>query len=149
LLVDLNLRQPRVSEMLGMARASSLEALLSGRAELEESVFRCGKNLAVAPNGQSVQRGAELLQNARTLSTMEAMVQAVAPKFVIYDMPALRPTDEALSFLATVDCAILVLEADTTTREEADLCEIELSKATSVLGVVLNKCRYPLNALET
>ena len=44
--------------------------------------------------------------------------------------------------MRNVDCAILVLEAEETTAEQANACEIELSEATPLLGVVLNKCRY-------
>jgi len=62
---------------------------------------------------------------------------------VLFDMPPLLAGDDALAFIGHVDCVLLVAAAETSTIEEVDTCERELAAHTNVLGVVLNKCRYP------
>ena len=62
---------------------------------------------------------------------------------MIFDMPPLLVGDDALAFIGHVDCVLLVAAAETTTIKEIDTCERELAAHTNVLGVVLNKCRYP------
>ena len=51
-------------------------------------------------------------------------------------------SDDVMAFVPNVDCAILVVAAESTTLREADICERDLAEKTNVLGVVLNKCRY-------
>jgi BioD-like phosphotransacetylase family protein len=52
-------------------------------------------------------------------------------------------SDDNVGFLGNVDCALLIAAAESTTLSNIDLCEKELAQLTNVLGVVLNKCRYP------
>ena len=40
------------------------------------------------------------------------------------------------------DCVLLIAAAEKSRLDEVDKCEHELSEQTTVLGVVLNKCRY-------
>lgn len=73
---------------------------------------------------------------------MRSLKPKLAPDVVIFDLPPMLANDDVAAFLPNVDCAILVVAAEQTTRAEVDLCERELSQKTNLLGVVLNKCRY-------
>ena len=61
---------------------------------------------------------------------------------MIFDMPPMLVSDDAMAFMGQVDCVLIVAAAETTTINEIDRCERELAAQTNVLGVVLNKCRY-------
>ena len=61
---------------------------------------------------------------------------------VVFDLPPMLASDDVMAFVPNVDCAILVVAAESTTPREADVCERDLSEKTNVVGVVLNKCRY-------
>lgn len=142
LLVDLNLKQPRIGEMLGVKAAASMEDFLKGDAAVHDIFLRYGDNLAVGINHQSVEFSAELLQSAEATAVLEDLQQRMGPDVILFDMPPMLSSDDVTAFLPNVDCAILVVAAEHSTFEEVDNCERYLSERTNMLGVVLNKCRY-------
>jgi MinD-like ATPase involved in chromosome partitioning or flagellar assembly len=142
LLVDLDLRRPQVANLLGIDNCPPIAEMLEGKRRPEDFILRCTDNLAVIPNRVPVDLPAELLQHPTTSACVAKLKNSADFDVVIFDMPPLLANDDTISFLPNVDCALLVLEADLTSPEEADMCEHELSQATNVAGVVLNKCRF-------
>lgn len=67
---------------------------------------------------------------------------AFQPDVIIYDLPPMMMSDDAMAFLPHMDCMLLVAGAEKTSLDEVDTCERELSENTNLLGVVLNQCRY-------
>ena len=65
------------------------------------------------------------------------------PDIVLYDLPPMLVSDDVLAFLPHLDCVLLVAAAERSRIDEIDKCEQDLAEHTNVLGVVLNKCRYP------
>lgn len=141
-LVDLDLRRPRLAELLGMTAAPSMEGFLRGNLRFDEVLFRHGDNIAIAANNRPVHFAAELLQSTTAAKVLKQMRQALAPDVTIFDLPPLLANDDVLSFLPNVDCVVLVVAAEKTTVRETDYCERLLAERTNVAGVVLNKCRY-------
>ncbi len=68
------------------------------------------------------------------------MHEVYRPDAVIYDLPPLLVSDDAIGFLPQVDCVLLVAAAGQTTPTEIDECERLLGETTNFLGVLLNKC---------
>lgn len=141
-LVDLDLRRPRIASALGLGNPPAIEDYLRGQAGVEQSFRRLGPNLAIAPNGRPVRLSAELLQGPGTAAVFRELKQALMPDIIICDLPPMLATDDAMAFLPNADCAILVAEAEVNTLEEVDACEQELALQIPVLGTVLNKCRH-------
>lgn len=141
-LVDMDLQRPQIGRLLGARNPAALEDFLNERIGIEDAFRRYGENIAIAANGRPVSHGAELLQSPVAGNALRSLKQKLMPDVVIFDMPPMLVNDNVTAFLPNVDCAILVVAAEQTTRAEADLCERELSQRTNVLGVVLNKCRY-------
>jgi len=141
-LVDLDLRRPRVGAALGTRNPSAVVDFLKGHKSLEETFFRYGDNLAIACNSQPERLAAELLQSPDTARALQSVKEKLAPDAMLFDLPPMLANDDVIAFLPNVDCAILVVEAEVSTAAEIDLCERELSQKTNVLGVVLNKCRF-------
>ncbi len=102
-----------------------------------------GANLVLAMNAAPARHPAELLQSAATRETLDAIERRWQPDIMLFDMSPMLASDDNVGFLGNVDCALLIAAAESTTLSNIDLCEKELAQLTNVLGVVLNKCRYP------
>ncbi|MCV9967692.1 CpsD/CapB family tyrosine-protein kinase [Pararhizobium sp. BT-229] len=142
LLVDLNLKQPRIGKMLGVNAPASMEDYLKGDAPIHNIFQRYGENLAVGTNHQPVLFSAELLQSAEATRVLQDLRLRMGPDVILFDMPPMLSSDDVTAFLPNVDCAILVAAAEVSTFDEVDNCERYLSERTNMLGVVLNKCEY-------
>lgn len=143
LLAEVDLRRPSLAKMLGMKAQHNFAEVLEGRAKFAENAMRYGSNLAIATNYGPHRNPAELLHGPTVGPALAAIEASYDPSVVIFDMPPMLVGDDALAFIGHVDCVLLVAAAEATTVEEVDTCERDLAAHTNVLGVVLNKCRYP------
>ncbi|MBS3649428.1 CpsD/CapB family tyrosine-protein kinase [Pseudaminobacter sp. 19-2017] len=141
-MLDLDLRRPQTSKLLGVQDAPCMENFLNGRSNVEDVFLRFSENLAIGANRFPVGFAAELLQSAGTAKVLEDMKQKLEPDVVLFDLPPLLCGDDVLAFLPSVDCAILVVAAGSSKLSEIDACEEDISSKTNMLGVVLNKCWY-------
>ncbi|TPI50225.1 CpsD/CapB family tyrosine-protein kinase [Mesorhizobium sp. B2-9-1] len=141
-LLDLNLRQPQISSILGLGMARATESFLQGRSSIKSTFVRYGENLAVSASSHGVTRSAELLQSQSARTAMIQLHDKLCPAVVIVDLPAVLGSDDVLAFLPNIDCTLLVVGAGTTTMAKIRCCEQELVGETNLLGIVLNKCRY-------
>ena len=139
IMVELDFVRPHIARMLDLSPQHSIADALSGDADLGRTLMRYGDTLAFG--FATAQRGdsAELLQSARCLGILAEMTRRYAPDLVIYDLPPLFAVDDALGFAPHVDCALVVAAEGESTVEEVDDCVGQLSRVTSVLGVVMNK----------
>ena len=141
-LVDLDLRRPAIARMIGLKTPGSLAQLLQGQRTIPESFVRYGDNLAIGTNAQSVSNSAELLMQATTTESVAAIKRAFLPNVILYDLPPMLQTDDAMAFLPHLDCVLLVAGAERSRLDEVDKCEKDIAEQTNVLGVALNMCRY-------
>ncbi|MEL7184550.1 MAG: CpsD/CapB family tyrosine-protein kinase [Pseudomonadota bacterium] len=143
--VDLDLRRPSLAPMLGVASGRDVSRVLEGRAALADNIVRVSENLAFVTAGRPAKNPSELLQGRRTRDFLDQLDAEFAPDIVLYDLPPMMVSDDALGFIPLVDCALLISAAEQSTIKQVDTCEKELASRTNVLGVVLNKCEYPDN----
>ena len=141
-LIDLDLRRPAVAKAIGLKTAQSMASVLQGTRSVAESFVRYGDNLAIGTNAQGVRSSAELLMHAATGEGISIIKRAFLPDIVIYDLPPMLQSDDAMAFLPHLDCILLVAGAEKSRLDEVDKCEKDLAEQTNVLGVVLNMCRY-------
>lgn len=120
-----------------------MHEVLDGSAAFEDAAVRMGENLVLAMNATPAPHPAELLQSVGTREALDAIERRWQPDIMLFDMSPMLATDDNVGFLGNVDCALLIAAAESTTLSNIDLCEKELAQLTNVLGVVLNKCRYP------
>lgn len=139
---EVDLRRPSLAGMLGTTRKHSFADVLRKQSSFEENAFRVGNNLIFATNSTSARNPSELLQNANVPVAISEIESRYEPTIILFDMPPMMVSDDAMAFVGQVDCVLLVAAAETTTIQEVDLCERELASQTNVLGVILNKCRY-------
>ena len=141
-LVDLDLRRPAVARGLGIERAQSMASVLQGTRSVAENFVRYGANLAIGTNAVSIRSPSEILLSPATAQGVAALKSAFRPTVLIYDLPPMLASDDAMAFLPHLDCVLLVAGAERTRLDEVDACERDLSEHGNLLGVVLNMCRY-------
>lgn len=142
MLIDLDMRRPSVSRVLGLQERMQFPEALRGNEPPEEHMMRCGKNLAFALNNSPTHHPAELLHGRVAAQVLDDIEAAYTPDVMIFDMPPMFAGDDTMAFLDQIDCVLLIGEAEKTTLAELDKCEKDLASRTNVLGVILNKCRY-------
>ena len=143
MLFDLDLRRPSIHKQLDHHPKHSFPEVLEGKAAFEDVAVRIGDNLIIATNAGASRHPAETLQAQATKEALDEIERKWQPDVMIFDMSPMLASDDNVGFLGNVDCAILVAAAESTTLANIDICEKELAQLTNVLGVVLNKCRYP------
>lgn len=146
LLVDLDMRRPKVASYLGLPSSHPFASYLRTETDAENTFMRCAPNLAVATNNKVSESAGEVFSGAGSREAIDALISRFNIDLAIFDLPPMLANDDALSFVPNVDGVILVLEAGVTTGEQAQFCEQELAEVTNVLGVVLNKCRFAPDA---
>ena len=142
MLFDLDLRRPALASILGHTGEESFSAVLAGQVPFEKQAVRFSEMAAVSMNYRPERNPSELLLSDRTAAVLAQIEKSYQPDIMIFDMPPMLVTDDALAFLKNVDCAMIVAGAESTTINQIDTCEKEIAGHTNVLGVVLNKCRH-------
>lgn len=142
ILMDFDLRRPTLAEAFGCRDRRNIADLLQGRVDFAGHALRYGKNLAICTNRTPVSQSAEILHSQATGALIDRIEAEWQPDLMIFDLPPMLGTDDTLGFLSHADCVLLVGAAGSTTLNQIDACERELSNLSNVVGTVLNKCRY-------
>jgi tyrosine-protein kinase Etk/Wzc len=138
LLIDCDLRAPRVHTIFGRPRSPGLTNVLAGAATLEESLIRTEVDgLTLLTAGTSPPNPAELLGSSK----MQELLDRLSEQFdlVIIDTPPLLPTSDAALVGRLSDGTIMVVRAGQTSRAAVQQAFQQLSNVGArILGTVLN-----------
>jgi capsular exopolysaccharide synthesis family protein len=137
LLVDADLRRPKVHEYLGLEGAVGLTDLLIGRAEPEDVIQPWGKGeLFVLPAGKIPPNPSELLGSDALVTLIGEFNRAF--DVVLFDAPPLLPVTDAAILARTVGGTIVVCAAGRTHKNQLKGAFSALSNVDApVSGVVL------------
>jgi len=136
LLIDADLRSPRVHILLGAPSAPGLADYLQGTAtELEVTHRGSEEGLCFIPAGNHVTHPSELISSDR----MKQFLDRVKPAFdwIIIDSPPALPVADASVLGGLVDGVLFVVRANSTPSEVSQKACKELRDA-HIIGVVLN-----------
>ncbi len=140
LIVDCDLRKPRLHQVFQVSNRQGLVNQLTATAEPEVFLPTGVSNLWVTPSGPIPPNPSELLSSDR----MREWLKSVRSRFdfvVIDTPPALAVTDATIVGML-VDGVVLTLRSGKVTREEARLCRDRLRQTgIKILGAVLNRYR--------
>lgn len=142
LLLDFDLRRPRLAKMLGQDVEHGMADVLRGSVSFADHALRLGENVAIGLNAEPATAPSELLQSERTVTGLARIEADFAPDVVLFDLPPMLSTDDNYGFLQRVDCVLLLAAAEQTTIDQIDVSLRQLNDLTTVLGVVLNKNRF-------
>lgn len=139
LLVEADLRRPRVAEYLGLTASVGLTDVLTGRSDLAEAIVPWKRDLLhVLPAGSIPPNPSELLASQHLADILAEL--SARYDIVILDAPPLLPVTDAAILAATADGAILVARYGQTSREQAARGVEALEQVNARLfGVILNQ----------
>jgi len=136
LLVDCDLRRPRVHESLGLRVEAGLAEILRGAAELEDALVPVeGTALQVLPVRSLPSNPSELLASGR----MRELVEKLVVRFdrVIFDLPPMLGLPDAKVVSDLCDGILFVVRAHMTPQGDVESA-LEVVDRSRLLGIVLN-----------
>jgi capsular exopolysaccharide synthesis family protein len=117
LMIDTDMRRPRLHESLGVSRQHGLSNLILGDKDYEDVIKTTDiPNLYVLPCGPLPPNPAELLMTQRFRTVLEELTQRFDR--IILDSPPVQAVTDAVVLSKLVDGVILVVRADKTQRED-------------------------------
>jgi capsular exopolysaccharide synthesis family protein len=142
LLVDADLRVPKVHACLGLPGEPGLSDHLTSEVPLEEVLVDPGiERLLVLPGGRPLRSASELLGSHRMRQLLARLKRRVPAPIVIFDLPPVLVSADALAFLPLADAVIMVVEEGKTGSDDA-MQAAQLLQSTNLIGTVLNKSRH-------
>jgi capsular exopolysaccharide synthesis family protein len=136
LLIDADLRGPRLHIMLGTTSSPGLSEYLQGTSD-EFSIMQRGpmENLFLIPSGQQISDPSELVANGR----LKLLMQRVESLFdwIIVDSPPAVPVSDASVLAKACDGVLMVVRSNSTPVDMARRAREEFSEQMLV-GFVLN-----------
>jgi capsular exopolysaccharide synthesis family protein len=139
LLIDGDLRRPKVAEYMGIEGAVGLTDHLIGRANLDDVVQPWGDgNLAILPAGQVPPNPSELLSSKAMINLLKKLDKSYDT--VIIDAPPLLPvTDAAILSKLVSGGAMLVVGSGKISKHQLEAAIRSLDTAGGrLVGVIMN-----------
>lgn len=137
LLVDSDLRKPRIHKIFGLDNSAGLSTYLAGASDSYSIVTNVSRNLSVIPSGPIPPNPSELLGSDR----MPSLIDELNKRFdiIIWDSAPLLTVTDSLILSKILDGTIIVTKAGKTTYESVkrglkSLKDIE----AGFLGIVIN-----------
>ena len=139
ILLDLDLRRPKVANYLGLNVAQSMNDYLQGSAKLEDLMISPGiARLVVVPTMRPVAKSSEILSSSKVINLIQELRDRYESRIVIFDAPPILNSDDAMVLLPQVDCFLLVVANGMSTKAEIEEAMHYLPQE-KLLGVVFNK----------
>jgi capsular exopolysaccharide synthesis family protein len=138
LLVDGDLRRPKVASMLGLERSVGLTTVLVGRSDLHDSIQKhSGSGIYMLASGPIPPNPTEVLQSHAAQTLFDRLNQMF--DMVIIDAPPLLPVSDAAIMARDVDGAILVVRHGKTTKDQLRQARVRLDQVdANLFGVAVN-----------
>jgi succinoglycan biosynthesis transport protein ExoP len=136
LLIEADLRRPKLADLLGLDRTAGLTTVLSGRSEYAQVVQPWGGMLDVLASGPLPPNPSELLASDH----MRTLLRHLRDRYdvVLVDTPPLLPVTDAAAVAPATDGAMLVCRFRKTTRPQVDAAATALAAVSApLLGTVL------------
>ncbi|HUQ63689.1 MAG TPA: polysaccharide biosynthesis tyrosine autokinase [Acidimicrobiales bacterium] len=138
-ILDCDLRRPRMHEFFGLDRSIGFTSVLLGKVPLSAALQPVPNQsrLSILASGPPPPNPSELLSSVRTVEVLTSL-QAEAD-IVLIDCPPVLPVTDALVVSGRVDATLVVCVAGSTSRKEAARA-IELLRQVDapLVGTVLN-----------
>jgi len=138
LLLDADLRRPRIHQYFGFQPNQGFSDLLARGDNLASCVVKIG-NLHIVPGGSPPLNPLGLLTSRRAQDVFARLRKEF--RFVVLDTPPIMPIVDS-HILANVADGVLIVVRARVTRRELFRRAVETLNASNVLGVLLNDIEY-------
>ena len=141
MLVDFDLRRPTVSKYLGLTSGPTLNDVLSGDATVSESLVNPGLDrFVILPTAIPVKHSSEVLSSRKVSNLITEFRERYSERIVIFDLPPLLGTDDAMIMLKQVDCVLVVVGNGMVSKTDLEE-SMRYVDQDKLLGTVLNKAK--------
>ena len=141
MLVDFDLRRPTVSKYLGLTSGPTLNDVLSGDATVSESLVNPGLDrFVILPTAIPVKHSSEVLSSHKVSNLITEFRERYSERIVIFDLPPLLGTDDAMIMLKQVDCVLVVVGNGMVSKTDLEE-SMRYVDQDKLLGTVLNKAK--------
>jgi capsular exopolysaccharide synthesis family protein len=141
IIIDADMRKPRIHKVFGKENGVGLSSFLSGNAELEAVVQKSKiPDLYYIPSGPIPPNPSELLGSV----LFKKMIEGLGSRFhyLIIDSPPLLAFSDSVIISTNVDGVVMVVIGGKTPRETLKRSkEVLLQVDARILGVVINRAR--------
>jgi succinoglycan biosynthesis transport protein ExoP len=141
LLVDCDLRKPRLHKVFKVRNLVGLSGCLTGKVTFDDAVQKTAiENIWILPSGPHPPNPAELL-NSRRMKDLLALVRDRFD-FVLLDTPPVLAVIDPVIISSLADCTVIVIRAGKTTRKPLVRAVEDIRRAKAdIVGVIFNEVR--------
>ncbi|OAI11988.1 exopolysaccharide biosynthesis protein [Methylomonas lenta] len=141
LIVDADLRNPQVGWYFGLDVEKGLLDYLQTDVRVEDLLVNPGfDRLVVLPGKHTTSVSSEMISLPKMTSLVDELKTRYQSRIVLFDLPPLLTSDDALLFMPHFDAALLVIEDGKTTPDEVRQ-SLTILDQTNLVGTVLNKSK--------
>ena len=138
LLIDCDLRKPRIHEYLGIEYEYGLSDYLTSDIDISEVMIKTGiGKLVLIPAGSSVDNPLELLSSEKMKALIKEVKQRYVDRYVIIDTPPVLSFAESITIGANVDGVVFVVK-DSRAQKKMIEDALNLLRGMNLLGIVFN-----------
>jgi capsular exopolysaccharide synthesis family protein len=149
LLIDADLRKPRLSKVFNLRNVSGLSSYLAGKNSFDEVLQKTSiENIWTIPSGPHPPNPAELLNSKR----MKELLAEAKERFtvVLLDTPPVLAVIDPVIVSSLADSTVFVVRAGKTTRRPLVRAVEEIRKSKAdIIGVVFNEVRLGRQGMGT
>jgi hypothetical protein len=139
MLVDFDLRRPKIGAYLGLPMEKSLNDLLEGHSGLPDVLVNPDiPRLVVLPTKTSILKSSETLSSKLVSDLIKELRQRYESRIIIFDLPPVLVIDDAIALLPQIDCVLMVVANGMSTQREIE-DSLHLLPAGKLMGIVFNK----------
>lgn len=141
LLVDADLRSPRIHRYFGLPPGPGLSDFLIANTPLQDILVHPGLGrFVILPGGKPILNSSEMLGSQKMLALVQELKNRYPSRIVVFDLPPVLSAADALAFSPYVDAAVMVVEEGGSDRDEVQRAA-EMLSSTRLIGTILNKSR--------
>ena len=142
LLVDCDLKQQHIHKYLGVPGEHGISDYLINDTPLKDLIIWPDVDkFTFISGGDPVPDSTELLASPRMQSLVPEMKQRYAERIIIFDMPPILESADALAFIPFVECVLVVVDCGHTAREDLSRA-LSLVPRDKLLGFAFNRYEY-------
>jgi len=140
LLIDANLRSPKLDKYFDFHAEYGLsDYLLQDKPLGDMLVHPQGiQRFVMLPAGRAIANSSEMLSSPKMQRLVEEVKHRYPSRIVIFDLPPILESSDALAFIPNADATLVVIEEGKTLETELKQA-FELLQGNEVIGTVLNK----------
>jgi protein-tyrosine kinase len=138
LLVDCDLKKQNIHTVMGFKGERGLVDYLLGRCLITDLMIWPGiEKLTLISGGMTIEESSEILGSPRMKNLVDEMKNRYPNRYIIFDVPPILTSSDAMVFAGLVDQILVVVQADKTSMVDLNAA-LKMIPKDKIVGLVLN-----------